>query len=156
MPTVQIIYATGSGHTEYVVNVLAAHLRENAAHVSVTLTRAEQATPDDMTKSDVVILASGSWNTGGVEGQMHPFMVEFLGKRAKDVELKKKRCTVIALGDERYYYTARAGEHMRMFLIDHGADMFMDPLTVVNDPYGQEEKVRKWCDRFVSLLLKKS
>ena len=50
---------------------------------------------------------------GGMEGQLQPHMHEFLLKRAKDVDLKGKNVAVIALGDERYYYTARAGDHLR-------------------------------------------
>ena len=156
VPTVQIIYASGSGHTEYVVNALREYLKEKAPKVSVSMTRAEQAQPEDFSKGDFLILGSGTWNTGGIEGQLQPHMYELLMKRAKDVVLAKKKCTSIALGDERYYYTARAGEHLRKFLVDHGGAYCFDQLTIVNEPYGQEEKVRKWCDMLLKKLLASS
>ena len=145
-----IIYASGSGHTAYVVEVLAAFLAKKAKKLDVHVVRAEEADEKDLTKSDVVILASGTWNTGGVEGQMHPFMYEFLKKRAKGADLQGQSATVIALGDERYFYTARAGEHMRSYLVTHGAEIVCQPLTIVNEPYSQEAKIEKWATKFLS------
>lgn len=144
-----IIYASGSGHTEYVVNVLVDFFSNQTPSVDCILTRAEQAQPEDLLAGDVLILACGSWNTGGVEGQLQPLMYEFLVKRAKDADLAGKPCTVIALGDERYYYTARAGEHLRKFIVDHGGKVCCDPLTIINEPYGQEERVYKWAEKFL-------
>lgn len=149
MSALHIIYASGSGHTEYVVNVLRAHLAEHAPKLTVTLTRAEQAQPEDLLKGDVLLLASGTWNTGGIEGQLQPQMFDLLMKRAKDTVLSGKLCTCIALGDERYFYTARAGEHLRKFIVDHGGHVCMDPLAIINEPYGQEERVYKWAEKFL-------
>lgn len=111
--------------------------------------RAENAQPEDFLKGDILILASGTWNTGGTEGQLHPAMEELFRKRAKDVQLSKKRCAVIALGDSRYRYTAHAGEHLKNFIAEHGGELFVEPLTVVNEPYGQEEKIREWGEIFL-------
>ncbi|MBI2117371.1 hypothetical protein HYT95_00575, partial [Candidatus Peregrinibacteria bacterium] len=50
----------------------------------------------------------------------------------------------IALGDDRYFYTCRAGERLRRFVLDHGGEVLEPALLIVNEPYGQEEKVKKW------------
>lgn len=119
-------------------------LQKTSQKTPVSLLRAENAEPQDFLKGDILILASGTWNTGGTEGQLHPYMEELLRKRAKDVALAGKKCTAIALGDTRYRYTARAGEHLKNFITEHGGELFCEPLTVVNEPYGQEEKIREW------------
>ncbi len=147
MASLQVIYASTSGHTEYVIEVLRAFLVENG--VEVQLIKAEAAESNDLTCGKSVLLASGTWNTGGIEGQMNPHMHEFLLKRAKDVDLKGVNITFVSLGDDRYFYTARAGAHMRKFAVDHGAHVMLDPLTIINEPYGQEEKITKWGEKFV-------
>ena len=153
--SLQIIYASTSGHTEYVVGVvqtclMAAEIRESPLQINIV--RAESAQPEDLQKGDVLLLASGTWNTGGIEGQLNPHMFDFLIGRAKDCDLNKKPVAIIALGDERYFYTARAGEHLRRFVLDHNGTVLGDTLAVVNEPYGQEERVKKWTGQLLSFL----
>ena len=150
--SVHIIYATGSGHTEYVVDVLMKHWRKKKRSLKVEKQYAEQASPEDLLKGNILILGCGSWNTGGVEGQMQPHMYSLLKGRAKEVDLAGKQVAIIALGDERYYYTARSGEHLRQFVLKHGGKVFGQPLMVVNEPYGQEAKIEKWGDTLLKLV----
>lgn len=149
---VQIIYASTSGHTEYVVERVIAALQRLDGPMVVKAVRAEQATPEDLLSGEVIVLASGTWNTGGVEGQMNPYMHEFLLKKAKDIDLKQKKVAIIALGDDRYYYTSRSGEHMRQFATSHNGSVWMHVLTIVNDPYGQEAKVEAWAKKLRDLV----
>ena len=150
--SVAFIYASGSGHTEWVVDHIASFLRSQLPGVSCTVVRAEQATAGSFNTADVIILGSGSWNTGGVEGQMHPHMFSFLTVTAKDVDLHEKPFGIIALGDDRYYYTARSGEHMRSFITSHNGTVPLLPLTIINDPYGQEERMEKWAKKLIDYL----
>lgn len=150
VPSIQIIYASTSGHTEYVVQKLVECLEGEKCKVQSA--KAEASKPDDLLKGDLLILASGTWNTGGVEGQMNPHMHEFLLTHAKDINLKGKNVMLIALGDHRYFYTCRAGEHMRNFVIKHGGTVIEPSLLIVNEPYGQEEKIEKWSTKVLSQL----
>ena len=150
--SVQIIYASSSGHTEYVIDSLVDYLAKKAKDISIEVKRAEEAQADDLTKGDVLILACGTWNTGGVEGQLNMHMDALLRERAKDVSLAKKPCAIIALGDDRYYYTGRATEHLMQFVIQHDGVTPFTPLLVINEPYGQEEKIQKWGDKFLESL----
>lgn len=150
MPSIQIIYASTSGHTEYVVQKLVEFLESQKLEVQST--KAEQAKPEDLLKGDLLILASGTWNTGGVEGQMNPHMHDFLLSTAKDINLKGKKVMLIALGDHRYFYTCRAGEHMRKFVMTHGGTVVEPSLLIVNEPYGQEDKVEKWSSKVLAQL----
>jgi flavodoxin len=142
--TLQIIYASTSGHTEYVVGVLCEVLERDGTGLQVASCKAESAKPEDLLKGDVLLLACGTWNTDGPEGQLNPHMKDLLVGRAKDIALQGKPVAIIALGDERYFYTCRAGEHMRRFVLDHGGKICGDALLIVNEPYGQEERVKKW------------
>lgn len=145
-----IIYASTSGHTEYVVQKLAEFLESSKCQV--TSAKAEQAKPEDLLEGDLLVLASGTWNTGGVEGQMNPHMHDFLLTKAKDSDLKGKNVMLIALGDHRYFYTCRAGEHMRKFVMTHGGQVIEPSLLIVNEPYDQDEKIEKWSTKVLAQL----
>lgn len=152
MPSLHIIYASTSGNTEYVVDVLKQSLLEKDSSLHITLERAERAGAEDFTKSDLLILASGTWNTGGREGQVNPYMFELLYKKAKDVDLAGKQCAVIGLGDHRYKYTARATEHMAHYIKGHKGNAFLPPLVIVDEPFGQEGKVKMWGEELLKKL----
>ena len=144
--SLRIIYASTSGHTEYVVGIVA------AAIPGAVATRVERATPESLLEGDVLLLASGTWNTGGAEGQLNPHMHAFLLEKAKGADLRGKKVAVIGLGDARYRYTARAGELLQRWVASHGGALLGEPLIVVNEPYGQEDVVRAWAANLSTLL----
>ncbi|OGJ61377.1 hypothetical protein A3C37_04465 [Candidatus Peribacteria bacterium RIFCSPHIGHO2_02_FULL_53_20] len=150
VPQLQIIYASTSGHTEYVVGVLREALEKGSKGLQVASCKAEEAKPEDLLKGDALLLACGTWNTDGPEGQLNPHMKDLLVGRAKDIDLKGKPVAIIALGDDRYFYTCRAGEHMRRFVLDHGGKILGDVFLIVNEPYGQEERIQTWSEKLFS------
>ncbi|PIQ75770.1 hypothetical protein COU78_00160 [Candidatus Peregrinibacteria bacterium CG10_big_fil_rev_8_21_14_0_10_49_24] len=152
MKSLHIIYASTSGHTEYVVSVIADYIKQHSPDTEVEVQRCEQATAEDLARGDVLLFGSGSWNTGGVEGQLNPEMYVYCKKTCKDTDLAGKPAGIIALGDDRYYYTARSGEHIRNFIQSHGGTVFGQTLTIVNDPYGQEERIESWAKKFLEHL----
>lgn len=152
MASIRIIYASTSGHTEHVVAVAAARLRADPG-LEVSVVRAELARPADLLGADLVVLASGTWNYGGREGQLNEHMHRFLSDRSKGVSLTGRRLAFVSLGDDRYYFTTRCTEGFMRFLRASGAAMAILPLTIVNEPYGQEDKIRAWADKLQEKLL---
>lgn len=152
MSSLQIIYASTSGHTEYVVQTLVSCLKDEAKKVEVTVKCAELVKAEDLLAGDVLLLASSTWNTGNVEGQLNPHMYTLLLQRAKDISLAGKKVALIALGDERYFYTANAAVHLENFVKAHGGSV-LSLLKIVNEPYGQEEKVREWGRELLTALV---
>ena len=147
MPSLQIIYASTSGHTEYVVQKIADELRRTNSGIVVHTQRAENATAEDLQRGDALLLGSGTWNTGGIEGQLNPHMHEFLHDRANHADLKKKNVFIVSLGDDRYRYTTRAGGHLRTFAVAHGGIVIEPILTIVNEPYDKEAVIVAWTKR---------
>lgn len=152
MPAIRIIYSSTSGHTEYVVNTLATFMQEIAPHLRISLMRVEHATKDDLKDCDLLILGSGTWNYGGVEGQLNETMHRFLFERAEGISLLGRKMAFISLGDDRYYHTTRCTEKFMRFLKASGATMALTPLIIVNEPYGQEEKIKKWSEKLAVVL----
>lgn len=114
--------------------------------VTVCRMRAESAKPEDLLRGDCLVLASGTWNKDGIEGYLNSHMDVFF-ERSSGVDLRGRRVALIALGDSRYRYTCRAGERLRRFVLDHGGAIVEPPLLIVDEPYGQEEKIKKWGER---------
>lgn len=152
--TISVIYSTATGHTEHVVNVLTEILSKEFPVARITKQKAEMTKPEDLRKSNVLILACGSWNTGNVEGQLSPYMHDLLTVRAVGENLEGIHAAAIGLGDDRYYFTARAAEKLTEFLAGHGASMLLPTLKVINDPYGQEEKVESWAKELITAIKK--
>lgn len=152
VPSLRIIYASTSGHTEYVVQRLVEFLREKGKGIVADMQRVESAQPEDLHAGNVLLLASGTWNTGSVEGQLNPYMHFFLKDRAKEADLKGKQVALIALGDDRYRYTANASAHLEEFVATHGGRLLLPTLKVINEPYGQEKKVEEWGAEFIKHL----
>jgi flavodoxin I len=147
--TLHIIYASTSGHTEFVIDTLSERIASR--RVAITKQRAEQAAPADLLKGDILLLASGTWNTGGIEGQLNPYMHMLLKEKAAGIDLKGKKVVIIGLGDDRYRYTANALHHLEEFVKTHNG-VVLDHLKMVNEPYNQEKTVEQWGKKLLSKL----
>jgi flavodoxin I len=145
-----IVFASTSGHTEYVVDALIDSLKSITPGWEIEETMAEKAQPQDLLSGDVLLLASATWNTGGIEGQLNPHMSVLLHDKAKTLDLAGKQCACIGLGDHRYFYTARAADHLQQYVKAHHGRLIVPTLKIIDEPYGQEEAVRVWGKQFVN------
>ena len=92
------------------------------------------------------------WNSVR-EGQLSPGFIKFT-KQAQNFDLGGKHTCVIGLGDDRYFYTCKSTAHLMKFAREIGGKNLLPPLPIVNDPYGQEDKITKWGDKLLSALEK--
>jgi flavodoxin I len=144
-----IVFASTSGHTQYVVEALIDSLKITIPGWGIDETMAEKAQPQDLLSGDVLLLASATWNTGGIEGQLNPHMWALLHDKAKTLDLAGKPCACIGLGDHRYFYTARAADHLEHYVEVHHGRLIVPTLKIIDEPYGQEEAVRVWGKQLV-------
>jgi len=145
-----IVFASTSGHTEYVVDALINSLESITPGWEIEATIAEKMKPQDLLSGDVLLLASSTWNTGSVEGQLNPHMWVLLhDDKAKTLDLAGKPCACIGLGDHRYFYTARAADHLEHYVTVHHGRLIVPTLKITGEPYGQEEAVRVWGKQLV-------
>jgi len=144
--SLRFIEASTSGNTEYVVDQVVATLTERMPGLAIERQRAELTHPEDLLRGDLVILGCGTWNTGGTEGQLNVHMDALLRERANGLDLRGRPMTFISLGDDRYYFRTRCTEHFLRFQREHNGTLFAPPLVIVNEPYGQEERIRHWAE----------
>jgi flavodoxin I len=145
-----VVYASTSGHTEYVVDVLVDYLTSSAPGWEIQRAMAERTGPQDLLRGDVLLLASSTWDAGGVEGQLNPHMSVLLQEEAKSLDLGLKPCACIALGDDRYLYVARAADHLERYVRTHHGRPILPTLKIINEPYGQTDTVRLWAKRLLA------
>jgi flavodoxin I len=138
--SLHIIYASTSGHTEFVVDTLMTSLKD----VTIERQRAELTQADDLLRGDILVLASSTWNTGGPEGQLNPHMFALLTVRAAAIDLKGKKVAVIGLGDDRYHFTCAAADLLEEYVTSHGGELIQPTLRIINEPYDQTKKVEEW------------
>jgi flavodoxin I len=150
--SLHIVFASTSGHTEYVVETLIDSLKSTTRGWEIEKTMAEKTQPQDLLSGDVLLLASATWNTGSIEGQLNPHMWVLLDDKAKTLDLAGKPCACIGLGDHRYYYTARAADHLEHYVEAHHGRLIVPTLKILDEPYGQEEAVRVWCKQLADVL----
>jgi flavodoxin len=123
-------------------------LEQLAPDRQIVATMAEKTQPDDLLTGNVLVLACATWNTGGSEGQLNPHM-RALQEKAPLLDLGGKPCACIGLGDDRYFYTARAVDLLQDYVTGHNGRLLLPSLRIVNEPYGQEQKVRGWARQLV-------
>src|ERR1700689_3928102 len=83
--SLHIVFASTSGHTEYVVDTLIDSLKGMVPAWEIEETMAEKTQPQDLLRGDVLVLASATWNTGSIEGQLNPYMSVLLLDKAKNI-----------------------------------------------------------------------
>lgn len=152
MTKLTAIIASTSGHTEFVLDTVLHHWKNVMPHMTVRTVRAELATADDFLNCDVLLLGSGTWNTGGIEGQLNPHMHALLFERMTNIDLQKKPVLLISLGDDRYYFTTRCTERFMEFLKKANGTSLTMPLVILNEPYDKVEKMKKWADGAVKKI----
>ena len=144
-----IVFASTSGHTAYVADTLIDSLKSLTPRWEIEEKMAEKTQPQDLLNGDVLLLASSTWNTGSIEGQLNPHMWVLLRDKAKTLDLAGKPCACIGLGDHRYFYAARAADHLQHYVEAHHGRLIVPTLKVIDEPYGQEEAVRVWGKQLV-------
>ncbi len=150
--TLTIIYTTGTGHTEFVVDTVIAALAGFCPNVRIAKQRAEISKPEDMMKGDALLLACGTWNTNNAEGMLSPYMHDLLVVRAAKEDLKGMPTAVIGLGDERYFFTAKAADRMVDYCGTHNAKLLLPALKIINEPFDQTPKIQAWTKEFVAKI----
>jgi flavodoxin I len=150
--SLHIVFASTSGHTQYVVEALIDSLKNTIPGWEIKASVAEKAEPQDLLSGDVLLLASATWNAGSTEGQLNSHMRGLLHDKAKTLDLAGKRCACIGLGDHRYFYTARAADNLDHYVEAHNGRLIVATLRIIDEPYGQEQAVSVWGRQLADIL----
>lgn len=140
-----LVYATNSGGTAQAAQMIADALK-GKGH-AVTIKEAKDASPDDLSAVQCIILGSPSWDYNGMEGQPLPEMADFID-RCKDIQLEGKPCAVFGLGDSSYTYFCGAVIHLEAFIKRTKGNLVMPSLKIDGFYTKPEtaETIEKWAN----------
>lgn len=149
-----LVWATNSGTTQMVADMIANGLT-TAGH-TVTQKEVRNATADDFTSPDVILLGSPSWDFDGKEGMPHedyaPFMKLFEGKT-----FENKKFAVFGLGDMSYKFFCGAVTHLEEFVGTLKGTLVVPSLKIDNyysDANGNNTKITAWAASLAQALSK--
>jgi flavodoxin len=149
---VLLVYATNSGGTETAVNTVADILGK-AAH-QTTVKHVTQATPEDFTAFDCVVLASPSWDFENKEGQPHEDFFPFMEK-LKDKTFEGKKFAVLGLGDSSYTIFCGAVGHLEELVKNLKGTLVIPSLKIDKFYYEQEKNtqlINAWAEELTKTL----
>lgn len=146
-----LLYTTNSGSTEMAANEIMQRLTGNH---QVDMKRVTEATPDDVTSHDAVLMASPTWDYAEKEGLPHEDFVHF--KEKMDPKLfENKPMAIVGLGDSSYRIFCGAADEMAKWVTDWKAKSLAPPLKIDKYYYRLAENVEaieKWTQELKNAL----
>lgn len=138
-----IVYATYSGSTGEAIQLVSAELTK-AGH-TVTVKTPTEATPQDCTAAEFLLLASPSWDYEGKEGQPHEDFQAFF-KALDQTQFSGKPYAVLGLGDTAYPHYCGAVDIFEEFMNARGAKKAVESLRIDKyfSSHDNPQKVSQW------------
>ncbi len=136
MAKILILYGSTTGNTEMVAEQVMEHLQDH----DVNLQDAADASPEELTEYDVLVLGSSTWDDGKLQQDFRDFV------DGLNVDLSGKKAAVFGLGDSTYPDFCKAAPILKNTFTDLGAEMIVDPLKIDGfpDEAENEEKINSW------------
>lgn len=126
---VLLIYATNSGSTFEVSNLISQILTE-AGH-QVTVKNIQEITAPDFANYEAVLLGSPSWDYEGKEGQPHHDFTAFINSYPEGMIYSDKKFAVFGLGDSNYTHFCGAVDHLVEFVTNKiQGQLVAEPLKI--------------------------
>ncbi|MDP2690799.1 MAG: flavodoxin family protein [bacterium] len=147
MAHVIIIYGSTGGNTEMVCQKIAEILKKK--NHKTTLQRAEWSKPEDLTKGDLCILGSPTYEHGVIQHHMGAFL-----KQCKIIT-RDHRFAVVGLGDPKYdeHYNIESANILEAFVKEHGGEEVIHPLRINKTPIPHlENEITEWALHLSKLL----
>lgn len=147
-----ILYATNSGGTERVANLIADVLREKQH--TVTVQHIRDTKPDQLSGYDGILFGSPSWDYNGKEGQLHEEMRTFT-EGATGLSLEGKKVAVFGCGDTSYMYFTGAVTLLEKFVSDSHGALFAPSLRIDGfyfDLDKNEQLAKEWAQKLVEVI----
>lgn len=146
---VTCVYSSWWGNTRMVVDTIAEVFSD--AWITLSLVNAYVALPEDLIKTDVVILAAPTYDHGVLHA---PFEYLLHTTDAENIQMYTKRYAVVGLGDNKYdnEYNIESATLLEQFVINHGWRVICDSLKINKSPIDQLAAVRDRAHALVRIL----
>ncbi|MGQ4252747.1 flavodoxin [Bacillus subtilis] len=134
MAKILLIYATMSGNTEAMADLIEKGLQEALAEVD----RFEAMDIDDaqlFTDYDHVIMGTYTWGDGDLPDEFLD-----LAEDMDEIDFSGKTCAVFGSGDTAYEFFCGAVDTLEAKIKERGGDIVLPSVKIENNPEGEEEE----------------
>ncbi|WP_172196481.1 flavodoxin [Saccharibacillus qingshengii] len=128
-----LIYASMTGNTEEMSELITKGIEESGGEVTVKL--AEDCSADLLLQYDGMILGAYTWGDGELPDEFLDFYDEL-----DELDLSGKKAAVFGSGDTVYEQFAKAVDLLQGKLAERGAEMVLEPLKLELNPSGDERE----------------
>jgi flavodoxin I len=137
MSKILIVYGSTTGNTEMVAEEIIDLLKDH----EVLLQDVADTNPEDLTKYDVLVLGSSTWDDGLLQQDFRDF-VEGL-----EVDLTGKKLAIFGLGDSNYPDFCEAADILEETFTKLGGKTIVATLKIDGFPDEEEneQKIKAWC-----------
>ncbi|MEN0642659.1 flavodoxin [Alkalicoccobacillus gibsonii] len=146
MSKIVLVFASMSGNTEDIADLITGKLRANGFVVDQE--EMEEYDPANLTEYDGIIIGSYTWGDGDL-----PYEAEDFYTAMDDVDLSGKQAAVFGSGDTVYPEFCEAVHTFEKKLVECGAVLITEGLKIEFTPETEEDF--QACDRFVEEFIKK-
>ena len=138
-----IVYGSETGNTETVAEVIAAALED--ANFQITLKEVTQASVDELSGYDLILLGSSTW--GDEEKELQADMVDFYDD-LEGADLSGKPAAAFGCGDSDYTHFCGAVDLLEERLEQIGATLLDGGLRIDGDP--DDDDAREWATQIAT------
>ena len=138
-----IVYGSETGNTESVAEVIAAALED--ANLQITLKEVTQASVDELSGYDLILLGSSTW--GDDEKELQADMVDFYDD-LEGADLSGKPAAAFGCGDSDYTHFCGAVDLLEERLEQIGATLLDEGLRIDGDP--DDDDAQEWAKQIAT------
>jgi flavodoxin I len=147
---VLMIYASMSGNTEAIADVIEESLTEEG--IEVVRKEALDADAEELLAYDHVLLGAYTWGEGELPDEFLDFYEDM-----ENLELAGKKVAVFGSGDMVYEHFCAAVDLLEQRIVERGGELVTEGLKVELAPYGEDiERCQQFAKRFMEKALLKS
>lgn len=142
MAKVLIVFGSTSGNTEMVSEKVKEQLTEHEVEMKNVL----EASVDELSNFDVLLMGSSTWNDGELQDDFVPFQMEL---ESDEPDLSGKKYAAYGCGESVYEHFCGAVDILEKTMDKAGAEKVAEGLKIDGYPDEDEnvEKINEWVEK---------
>lgn len=142
MANVLVLYASVTGNTEVMADIIIDSLNKNNIDCDIKVFDVDPIEATDLKAYDIILMGTYTWSGGEL-----PFEVEDFHDDIAEMDLTGRVCGVFGSGDHFYDEFCGAVDIMYDVMEDAGATMIPNKLKIDMDPEGEDITA---CEQFAN------
>ena len=146
MVKVLVIYGTTMGNTETLAETIVSELK--SYEVETTLKNVTDATVDELSDYDIILLGSSTWGDGELQDDFAVFYSDL-----EKIDLTGKKAAVFGPGDSSYDQFCKAVNILEECLKKCGVKLLLDGLKIDGEIGDSTEMITEWSQQLAISII---